>query len=213
MKTPLDDIEEIEIIQEAPRKVRVGDQWVLVRQLTLQELLWTGKHLTRLWLKHQKNVADVLRLLGQPQASEAWWRQAQDQLTIIVKSESVRADVVWLLRKLFPSVGRRWMPFRRSYLERHLTPNALIQLAVGLYAYNFSLVKKNLHVAEEWMAQFQATPLWRPSTSGANGNSTGPPDESLKPRFRKSFGTWTPPSPAKPTPPVPSVTPATGTPS
>ena len=156
----MNDIQEMEIVNEAPRKVRVGDRWLLVRQLTLHEVAYISRDIARLWNGHQERMVEILKLMSMKESS--LMEQFQTELVFAIRIDTVRKDLIKLLNKIYPSVGTHWF-FRKSYLERHLTPNGLIQLAVGLYQYNVAMVKKNILAAVQTMDTV-SSPAWMSSS-------------------------------------------------
>ena len=176
MKTSeLDNIDEVEIMEETPKRVRIGARFVLIRQLTIREYFWLARVGLRLWLKY---APEFTRLYHEFTNTEKRGRlkMTADFFVAAVRMEGLRRECLKILNRLFPSVGKR-LPFGQSYLERHATPNDIMQLIFGLYQYNIGDVKKNweLLLAETGNRETRVSSnLKQPSRKDSDGPKDGP---------------------------------------
>lgn len=139
----LENIDEVEILTEAPKKVKIGNRFVLIRQLTIREYFWIIKSVMKLYLKYSDELIKIYNIYRETVEEKNKFKQTAEYMVTLIKIEAFRKETFKMLNKLFPVVGRR-LPFRMSYLERHATPNDILQIIFGLYQYNIADVKKNL---------------------------------------------------------------------
>jgi len=186
----LHEIDEVTILEEAPVKVRVGDRYVYIRQLTVREYFWLIKTITKMWLRYSAEFVSIYKLYTETLTEKDRWKNLSNYLVTILKVDAFRRDLMKLLNKVFPGVGRH-LPFMPSYLEKHATPNTIMQLLFGLYQFNIVDLKKNLTTLLE-STELKETLVSSNLKSSSKENSTGKKDSSIKPRFGKSKDTSKP---------------------
>jgi hypothetical protein len=139
------DITEVEIIEESPRKVKIGNRHILIKQLTIKEYFWVIKSVIRLYLKHSAELINIYNAYKSIESEKSKLKAIGTYMVTLIKIDSFRKETMGILNKLFPVVGRHF-PFAKSYLEKHATPNDIMQIMFGLYQYNIGDVKKNFNV-------------------------------------------------------------------
>ena len=183
MKTAeLNKIDEVDIFDEAPKRVRIGKRWVLIRQLKLNEYFWLVKLAMRMYFNYSKEFINIYNIYKQAE-SKPKTKQLLEYFVVLIKIENFRRDIFKVLNKVFPTVGHR-LPFCKSYLERHATINDVMQLLFGLYQYNVADVKKNLTtlMASTGMKE---TMVSQNLKNTASENLAGEKDRPIKPRYVK----------------------------
>jgi len=172
-KDDLANLDEVNILTEEPIKARVGKKEVLIRQLTLGEYLKFSKMIFKMYLNHSESFLKTLDLLTKPKI------KIMEQFIVFVRFDNLEKDIIKILNKLFPSVGRKWL-FKKSYLEKNLTPTQLFDMVSALYLLNFGAVKKKFNLMMKTL-NLDSQNLMSTSKKSSDGNQ----DKSLKPRFTK----------------------------
>jgi len=172
-------MEEIDIITEEPKSVRIGKKTVLIQQLTFNRYFKLIKMITKMYFKHAEKFIKIYNFLKEIKQNDTWNKKFMTYIISINAINKVRKDIIKLLDFTFPSVGRK-LPFTKSYLEKNLTPNILIKLLIELYQYNFGALKKNFQTMLKTLDLDSQT-----LTSFSKGNSDGDKENVLKPRYRR----------------------------
>lgn len=186
----LNEIDEVTILEEAPVKVRVGERFVLIKQLTVREYFWVSKAILKMYLRYSAEFIAIYKLYNEAKNEKDRLKSLSTYLITVIKINGFRKELIKLLNKIFPEVGLH-LPFTASYLERHATPNTIMQLLFGLYQFNVVDLKKNLQTLLD-STELRETLVSANLKSSSKENSTGPKDSSIKPRFGKSKNTSKP---------------------
>lgn len=174
----VEPLNEIEIAEERPRVVRIGRRRILVRQMTLRELMVFSEHFSRFFLRHKPALVGLFEIIRTWDAKTPR-EEVAVQLAVMMEFREFRQDLSILLRRTFPSLGRRWF-FFPSYLERHLTPTALMELFEAFYGVNFGEIKKKAQsLASRTGWDFFTGP------SSSRPPLDGPSANILRPRFTR----------------------------